>query len=128
MFNGPQTQGMVYDYRGPRDAEHLLAFARGGFKETNGVLVPLPPTFVDLVKSQVAEAIEVLKAMYVQILKEVQLVAKGEKPADAPFLVMVAMILVFFCLVVMTFAAIFTGPRGASEAEEEAKKKAKKNK
>lgn len=119
---------MVYDYRGPRDAEHLLAFARGGFKETNGVPVPLPPTFVDLVKSQVAEATEVLKAMYVQILKEVQLVAKGEKPADAPFLVMIAMILVFFCLVVLTFAAIFTGPRGASTAEEEARKKEKKNK
>jgi hypothetical protein len=124
----PHPQGTVYDYRGPRDNEHLLAFARGGFKEVAGAPVPMPPTFIDLVKSHVNEAIEMVKAMYVQVLKEVQLVAKGEKPADAPFLVMVAMILVFFCLVVLTFAAIFTGPRGASGAEEAARKQEKKSK
>lgn len=62
------------------------------------------------------------------MLKEVQTVAKGEKPADAPFLVMVAMIIAFFGLVILTFAAIFTGPRGATGAEAAAQKKEKKNK
>lgn len=121
-------QGKIYDYKGPRDTEHLLAFARGGYKEVASVPVPEPPTFMDIVKAQVNDATESVQALYYQIMREVNQVYKGEKPLDAPFIMMMAMVLIFFILVLLTFAAIFTGPKGEVEEAPPAPAENKKNK
>jgi hypothetical protein len=88
--------------------------------------VPVPPTFVELAKSQVAEFKEGVQALFYQIVKEVEAVYKGEKPLDAPFIVMMSTILLFFGVVILTFASLFTG-FPASQADKAATA-AKKNK
>ena len=99
-----------------------LAFykpSQGGYKSAPSVPVPVPPTFVELAKSQIAEAKEGVQALFYQILKEVEAVSKGQKPLDAPFIVMMSMILLFFGVVILTFASVFTGP-AASQADKAA--------
>lgn len=88
--------------------------------------MPVPPTFVELAKSQVAEFKEGVQALFYQIVKEVEAVYKGEKPLDAPFIVMMSTILLFFGVVILTFASLFTG-FPASQADKVATA-AKKNK
>lgn len=73
--------------------------------------MPVPPTFLDTIKISVAEAAEGVQALFYQISREAKMVYKGERPLDAPFVIMAVMILLFFGLVIGTFAAVFTGPR-----------------
>lgn len=100
--------------------------SQSGFKNAPSVPVPVPPTFVEFAKSQVAEVVEGVQALFYQIVKEVEAVKKGEKPLDAPFVVMMSMILLFFGVVILTFTSIFTGP--AAPKAEKAAAAAKKNK
>lgn len=88
--------------------------------------MPIPPTFVELVKSQIAELKEGVEALFYQIVKEVEAVSKGERPLDAPFIVMMSMVFLFFGVVILTFASLFTGP--AASLEDKAVIDAKKKK
>ncbi|TFJ81040.1 hypothetical protein NSK_007683 [Nannochloropsis salina CCMP1776] len=118
-------QGSMYDYRGPRNAEQLLEFARGGYKNMPSAPVPVPPTFLGKIKLQLDEVTEGLQALCYQIVREVQAVYKGERPIDTPFIVMMTVIFLFFGVIVLSFAALFTGP--VAPNGKRAKQSTKKN-
>lgn len=41
------SHGVLYSYSGPRDKDSLIAYAKGGYKDTEGVPVPGEPNLVD---------------------------------------------------------------------------------
>jgi hypothetical protein len=87
--------------------------------------VPVPPTFLGKIKLQLDEVTEGLQALCYQIVREVQAVYKGERPIDTPFIVMMTVIFLFFGVIVLSFAALFTGP--VAPNGKRAKQSTKKN-
>eukprot|EP00742_Colponemidia_sp_Colp-10_P004521 GILJ01004826.1.p1 GENE.GILJ01004826.1~~GILJ01004826.1.p1 ORF type:complete len:239 (+),score=20.50 GILJ01004826.1:33-719(+) len=57
-------KGSVYDYNGPRTKDSLIQFARDGYQQVEGQKIPVPPTMIDRLRTQLVEGLTDLQVVF----------------------------------------------------------------